>query len=504
LSKAREDRWQNATDLAIALKAVSTKPSRRAGSQQVGSRGHASIGHIRSLVVLPIENASPDPGEQYLADGITETLITSLSAVGRLKVISRASAMRYRGSRKPVCEIANELRVEGVIRGAASVSGGRVNVTVELVQALDGTMIWSGIYERPLTDLFRVEGEIAETIAAEIQLRLTSSERRRFRRERPTDREANEAYLRGRYYWNRETPESLERSFQHLAVAVQKAPDCAPYQAALADWYLSAGNNGLVAEVEATARARVAAMRALERDPALAEAHACLGRIALREWDLQRARAELDNACRLNPSLVEPVIWSARALSYLTLHDEAIARVELAKQLDPVSPRTYVSASAIRYIADDCQRAVDESRRALEFEPDLPTAYYFMGVSQFGLGQISEAVASLRAAATKSHGHAASLAALAFVFASAGRTVEALQILEEMKERATRAQVTPYYFAEVYVALNETQKALDYLNRSYELRIPDMIGIAVDPLFRGLHGNPQFGALIKTLGLRIR
>jgi serine/threonine protein kinase/tetratricopeptide (TPR) repeat protein len=501
LAKPRADRWQNASDLAIALKAIPTHASRRPASRQPGPPAHSPTGQIRSLVVLPLANASPDQGEQYLADGLTESLIASLSVIGRLKVISRASSMRYRGSDKPLRQIASELRVEGIIRGATSVSGGHLSVKVELLNGADGATIWNGEYERPLTDLFRVEGEIAETIAAEIRLRLTSSERRRFRRDRPTDREANEAYLRGRYYWNRETPDALERSYHHLAIAVQKAPDCAAYQAALANWYLSAGNNGLVAEAEAIARGRTAALRALERDPALSEAHACLGRIAMREWDLQRARAEFDNACRLNPNLVEPVIWSARALSYLTLHDQALARVELAKQLDPVSPRPYVSAAAVRYSAGDCKGGIEESRRALEFEPDLPTAYYFMGVSQFQLGLISEAVDSLRAAGKKSNGHPASVAALAFVFASVDRKAEALQILDEMRERATRAEIAPYYFAEVYVALNDADKAMAYLNRSYELRIPDMIGIAVDPLFRGLHGNPQFDSLIKTLGL---
>jgi adenylate cyclase len=181
--------------------------------------------------------------------------------------------------------------------------------------------------------------------------------------------------------------------------------------------------------------------------------------------------------------------------------DAAIKRVELAKQLDPVSPRPYLSASAVYYIAGDYERAIEESRRALEFEPGLPTAFYFMGVSQLRLGLTVEALASLETSVRVGHGHAAAYGGRAFALVRMGRTADARDLLNEMKDRATRAEVSPYYFAEVYLALGEVDKAIAYLRRSYELRIPDMVGIGVDPLLESLHDHPDFQEIVCNLAL---
>jgi serine/threonine-protein kinase len=501
LAKRPEDRWQSAADIAVTLRAVHAAHGRK---REASPADRQAARTVRSLAVLPLENGTGDPTQQYLADGMTDALTTSMATIGRLKVISRSSAMEYRDSSKSLDQIAGELGVQGLIRGSVALSASTVTVAVRLLRANSPDVVWSEVYERPLTSLFRVQGEIAETIAAEIHLKLTASERRRFRAHRPTLPEVSEALLRGRYYWNRETSEALKRSFQHLTVAVQRDPDYAPGHAAMADWYLSAGNYGLLPVPEAIAKARTSALRALELDSDLAQAYACLGRIAMHEWDLQRARAEFETALRLSPNLVEPVVWSARALGYLSLHNEAIARAELAKRLDPVSPRTYLAASAVYYIAGYPDRAVEESRKAHEFEPRLPLAFYYIGVSQLRLGRANDAVASLEDAVLHSERHPAPLAGLAAALAGCGRTAEAWRILDEMKERATRAEVSPYYFAEVYLALGDTPKALEYLQRSYDLRIPDMIGIGVDPLFYPLHGDPQFQELLARLALAPR
>jgi len=500
LAKKPVYRWQSAADVATSLKTIASTPVRRR-SEANPDRGSRTM---RSLVVLPLDNMTGDPNQQYLADGMTECLISSMSVIGQLKIISRSSAMKYRTSSKPLDEIASELGVDGMIRGSVRRSETGVGVSVSLMRAMSSEPLWSEEYDRPLTDLFRVQGEIAETIAAEIYLKLTATERRRFRSQHATSPEISEAYLRGRYYWNRETPEALQRSFQYLSVAVQRDPDYAAAHAALADWYLSAGNHALVPVPEGLAKAKAAALRALELDAGLAEAYACLGRVAMHECDTQRARAEFETALRLNPNLVEPIIWSARLFSNLSLHSEAIERIERAKQLDPVSPRPYLSASAVYYIARDFERALEESRRALEFEPRLPPAFYFAGMSQLSLGHFDDAIASLEAAVRLGHGHAAGVAGTAVAYARAGRAEEAQKILEEMKERATRAEISPYYFAEVYLALGDPDKALSYLRRSYELRIPDMIGIAVDPLFEPLHDRPGFQQLVRDLAVTPR
>jgi len=500
LAKEPAYRWQSAADVATSLRTIATALARRRDAPS----GERASRAMRSLVVLPLNNQTGDPNQQYLADGMTECLIGSMSVIGQLKIISRSSAMKYRDSAKPLDQIARELGVDGIIRGSVRRTETGVGVSVALLEPLKAEPVFSEDYDRPLTDLFRVQGEIAETIAAEIYLKLTATERRRFRSHRATSPEINEAYLRGRYYWNRETPEALERSFQYLSVAVQRDPEYAAAHAALADWYLSAANNGLAPIPVSLAKARRSALRALELDPGLAEAYACLGRIAMHECDIQRARAEFETSLRLNPNLVEPVVWSARALSYLALFEEATVRVERARQLDPVSPRPYLSASAVCYVARNYEAAMEEGRRALEFEPRLPVAFYFIGMAQLHLGRFDDAIDSLKTAVQVGHEHAAAVAGLAVAFAKAGRIDETLRLIEEMRDRATRAEIPPYFFAEVYLALGDVARALTYLQRSYELRIPDMAGIAVDPLFDGLRGLPEFKRIVRDLAVMPR
>ena len=493
-------RWQSAADLTKALKVIARRSARtpsiesRPPTPRVTERRQ-----IRSLVVLPFEVTDTEETEHYLAEGLTESLIQSIPTIARVKVISRGSAIRVRTKDKAVEEIGRELGVDGVIRGSVSLSADRILVAVELLDAGSGERVWSDRLERPQHDMFTVQWQIAETIAAELNLRLTLSDRRRRRPRRAPDPEANQAYLQGRYFWNRDTPEALQRSFKHLTVAVQRDPGYAPFHAALADWYLSAGHNGLLPGPEAIAKGKMAALRARELDPELAQAYSCLGRIAMQECDLKRARAEFDNAFRLDPNLVEPLVWSARALSFLGMHDEAIARLKLAKQLDPVSPRPYAAAAAVYYSAGDYRQSMDESRAALELDPHLPMAFYFLGVSQFSMGQAAEAIESLQACARESHRNPASLAALITVLAHAGRRGEAEAILDELRERATHGQVSPYHFAEAYLGLGDTNRALGYLRSSYDLKLPEMIGLFVDPLFRPLRGNEDFERLLREM-----
>jgi len=230
LEKDPAYRWQSVADVATSLRTIAGVLARRRPDPRHGERPSHNM---RSLVVLPLDNKTGDPNQQYLADGMTECLISSMSIIGQLKVISRSSAMKYRDTAKPLQQIAKELGVDGIIRGSVRRSAAGVGVSVALLEPLKSDVVWSENYDRPLTDLFRVQGEIAETIAAEMYLKLTAVERRRFRSHRVTSPEINEAYLRGRYYWNRETPEALQRSFEYLSMAVQRDPD---YAAATPPW----------------------------------------------------------------------------------------------------------------------------------------------------------------------------------------------------------------------------------------------------------------------------
>jgi DNA-binding winged helix-turn-helix (wHTH) protein/tetratricopeptide (TPR) repeat protein len=374
----------------------------------------------------------------------------------------------------------------------ASRSGvtGRVNLWQEVFDASV-----RGAFDEPL-------GALAPTHT--LQLKLTADEQRWFSSERSANCDFREAYLRGRYYWNQGTLEALLRSYHFLSLALDKKHDSAEANAALADWYFSAGTEGLLPAHEALAYAKVAAARALELEAGLAEVHACLGRIALHECNLLRAHAEFETAARLNPNLVDPVLSCALTLSYLVRHEEAREYIARARRLDPVSPRTCLVASRAAYAAGAYAASAEASEEALALQGHLAPAFYFLALSQFQLGLMELALENFVSAGRENMHHPAPLSAIATVHAHEGRTTDALTIVKQMIEKATRAEVSPYYFAEVYLALGDVEKALEYLRRSFDLRLPDIIGIAVDPWLRSLHGHPAFEEMMTSLGISSR
>jgi tetratricopeptide (TPR) repeat protein len=363
--------------------------------------------------------------------------------------------------------------------------------------------VWRQAFDTPSARGFE-ESHVTGRHGGQIALKLTPDQQRWFSGERSTDCDFRQAYLRGRYYWKHETSDGLVRSHYYLSAAVEKNPDSGEAHAAMADWYVSAGTHGLLRQHQAIAHAKVEALRAFELEPALAEVHACLGRIALRECNLLRAHAECETAARLNPELVDPVLSSAVALSCLARHDEARAYVSRAKDLDPVSPRTYLVAAIQAYNAGCYALAIEESQEALALERHLAPAFYYVGASQLQMGLTQLALDSLVVAARESNRHPAPLSAMAQAHAQEGRTSNALAIIAELVERATRAEVSPYYFTLVYMALGEVEKALEYLRCSFDLRAPEMIGIAVSPLLRPLHGHPEFEEMLKSMGISSR
>jgi eukaryotic-like serine/threonine-protein kinase len=498
LSKRPVERWQSAADLAAALRAIAVRSVRRPTATRVSARKKQPT--IHSLAVLPLEHTGGDTNKE-LVESMTDALVTTLSRVGRLKVVAGPSCIRGDGAQRNPTEVARELSVDAVIRGAVSQSSDRLRVNAELLYPAGNLVLWSDTYEQPLVDLHSVPVEIAETIAAQLWFTVTPGERRRTRTARTNDRQAEEAYVLGRYYWNRETADGLRRSFRYLVAAIQKDPGYALAHAAMADWYWSAATNRTVPSAEALPKARAAALRALELDPGLAEAHACLGRIASVEWDLKRAVGEFDTALQSDPLLVDAILGSARSLTYLAEYEEAVKRMEVARQLDPVSPKTCLTAATIYYAAGHYARVIEECQRVLEFEPHSPTASYYLGLAHHRSGDTAAAIQDLRTAERDSQNNPSVASALMLVLTESGHREEALQLLDDLKQRATRAEVSPYDFAEAYMALGESAKALDYLRRSCELHIPEMIGVRADPFFEALRGSPEFEGILHTVGL---
>jgi tetratricopeptide (TPR) repeat protein len=313
-----------------------------------------------------------------------------------------------------------------------------------------------------------------------------------------------EAYLHGRYWWTQGTLHALLRSYNFLLLALEKKADSAQNNAALADWYLSAESQCLLPRQEALECAKVAAVRALELEPGLAEVHACLGRIALSECNLLRAQTEFETAARLNSDLVDAVLCCALTLSYLAKHEEAAEYVACARRLDPFSPRTHLIAGRALYMATAYAAAAEECQEAVALQPHSAQALYSLGLSQFQMGLTESALENFVGAARENMHHPAPLSAIATVHARAGHNALALKIVEEMMQKATRAEISPYYFVEVYLALGNLDRALEYLRRSFDLRLPDIVGIAVDPWSTPLRGHAAFESMMTGLGIRSR
>ena len=363
--------------------------------------------------------------------------------------------------------------------------------------------VWQQVFDVAVTGTSR-EPHIGSAPTPENPLKLTGDEPGGFSRERSANYDFREAYLRGRYYWNQRAPEALRRSYYFLSLALDKKHDSPENNAALADWYLSAEREHFLPRHQAIAYAKTAAARALELQPDLAEVHACLGRIALQECNLLRAHAEFDAAIRLDPTLVDPVLSCALTLSYLVRHEEAREYIAHARQLDPISPRTCLAAARAAYVVGDYGAAAEASQEALALQAHSAEAFYFLGLSQFQLGLMESALENFVSAARENPGHPSPLSAIATVHARERRIADAVTIVEQMTEKATRAEVSPYYFVELYLALGHVEKALGYLRRSFDLRLPDIIGIGVDPWLRPLHGRAAFQAMITSLGINPR
>ncbi|HXJ70531.1 MAG TPA: protein kinase, partial [Verrucomicrobiae bacterium] len=324
---------------------------------------------IRSLAVLPLANRSGDPAQEFFVDGMTDALIADLAQIAALRVISRTSAMRFKGSDKPLPEIARDLHVDGIVEGSALLAGGRVRITVTLIEAATDRSLWAKSYERELTDILTLQSEVARAIAEEVRVQVTPEERTRLEPKGPVNPAAHVAYLQGRYLWNRWNTESFRHSLERYREAIEADPGYALAWAGLADSYATLGNTNAMAPAEAYVKAREAAERGLALDPSLAELHASLAYVhRFHDWDWARAERGFLRALELNPGYATGRRWYAQFLSGLGRHGEAIAEAERALELDPLSLVIHTAVGDVLFYARRYERAVSYYRRCVELD----------------------------------------------------------------------------------------------------------------------------------------
>jgi serine/threonine-protein kinase len=455
-----------------------------------------------SIAVLPITNLSGDPELEYFADGMTEALITDLAQISALKVISRTSVMQYKGAKKPLPEIANELKVDVVLEGSVQCFGERVKITAQLIEAATDRHLWAKSYERELRDILALQNEVARAVADEIQVKLTPQEQARLMSVHPVNPEAYQAYLKGRYYWNKRTKEGFKKGIDYFTTAIEIDPAYALAYAGLADCYNLLGNWGYLPPKETFPKAKVAAMKAIEIDERLAEAHTSLAFLSMfYDWDWLEAEREFKRAIELNPNYATAHQWYGEYLALVRgQFDQAIAEMKRAQELDPLSLTISANLGWVIYLSRQYEQAIEQLRKTLELDPSFVLAHLHLGWVYVQEARYEEAIAELQKVVTFSEDAGYALVSLGTAYALSGKKVEAQKVLKKLKGTSKQHYISPGHMAFVYIGLGEKDQAFAWLEKAYEKRDGWLVYL-MDPCFDPLRSDPRFTELLKKVGL---
>lgn len=457
---------------------------------------------IASLAVLPLENLSGDPEQEYFAEGMTEALITDLSKISALRVISRTSVMQYEGKRKPLPQIAKELNVDGIVEGSVQRSGDRVRITAQLIYARTDTQLWGESYDRDLRDLLPLQDDVARAIAREIKIKVTPQEQILLASARPVTPEAHELYLKGRYYWNKRTPEALEKGLEYFKEATAKDPGYASAYAGIADSYVLLVNLGVLESQVAVPEAIAAATKAIELDDQLAEAHASLG-IAFRfdHLNWRGAEKELRRAIELDPNYASAYQWYASTQALIGRPEKLVQNARRAQELDPLSPIINASLGHAYYLARQYDEAILQCQKTLEMAPEFAVAHLFLGMAETQKGRYQEGIAEVQKAVDLSKKAPVMPAMLGYAYAAAGERQEAQKILKELLKPSQRKFVSSGDIAIIYAGLGRRDEAFKSLDLAYAEGSLWAIYLKLDPKLDALRADQRFAAFVQRVGL---
>jgi serine/threonine protein kinase/tetratricopeptide (TPR) repeat protein len=455
---------------------------------------------IDSVAVLPFVNASGDPNSEYLSDGITESLINSLSQLPHLRVMSRDSAFMYKGKDADARSIGQALGVRAVLKGRVMQRADDLEISAELVDARDDSHIWGQQYSRKAADIFALQGELAKNMTSMLRMRLTGEDEKRMAKSYTANPEAYQDYLKGRYWWNKRGEQDLNKGIKYFQQAIARDPNYALAYSGLADSYAVLAGFGSVPPKEAYPKAKEAAQKALQIDDTLAEAHASLGLIlAMYDWDWPGAEKEFQRAIELNPNYATAHAWYDLTLSATGRLEEAIAQSKRALTLDPVSMIGNWNAGYVFYLARQYDQAIEQERKTLELDPSFVPAYVILGESYVQKSMYREAVEAFEKALAISPGSAEALSGLGKAHALAGRKADAQKVLDRLNELSKQQYVAAWTNADVYTALGEKDKAYQWLEKAYEER---SIFSSKGPLWDPLRSDPRFADLLRRMNLQ--
>ena len=531
LKKDKNLRYQHAADMRAELKLLKrdTESGLRvaeAGTGSVltpttGSSSSASNGKVQdpavrnsvprqqrvpkvidSLAVLPFGNAGGDPEHEYLSDGITGSLINILATLPKLRVMAQSTVSRFKAREIDPQAVGRELGVRAVLTGRIIQSGGSLRIGTELVDVATGSQLWGAQYDRKPGDIFVVQDEISSEISEKLRLRLTRAEKKKLTKRHTQNVEAYRLYLKGRHHWNRWTEEGFYKAIEHFQQAVESDPSYALAYAGLADCYVLLGWNSYLPPKEAFPKGKAAAQAALQFDPNLAEAHTPLAALLwLDDWEWDKAETEFKRSLELSPTYATANHWYAEYAMTMGRHQEAMIRIKKGQDLDPLSLIISVAVGWALYFARRYDDAIEQLRRTIDLDPNYPVTYWILGQLLRKTGCYELAITQGEKGVQLSGGSPLMRAALAHTLGTAGRTREALQILDDLTKLAKQKYIAPYFFAGIHIGLGENERALEYLQKCYEEHSHWLIYLHLDPSMDALRDNPGFQDLLRRVGL---
>jgi serine/threonine protein kinase/tetratricopeptide (TPR) repeat protein len=531
LEKDSNLRYQHATDMRAELQRLkrNTESGRRVAEDETqsglippanlvsstGKRGaRTSSGQtsairpprvskmVGSLAVLPFKNASGDPEHEYLSDGITGSLINILARIPKLRVMAQSTVFQYKGSEISPRAIGRELRVRAVLTGKIMQRGGSLRIGAELVDVATGSQLWGAQYDRKPGDIFAVQDDISNEIAETLRLQLTGAEKRQLTKRHTEDPEAYCLYLKGRHHWNQWTEEGFYKAIKYFQEAIEKDRSYALAYTGVADSYVLLGWNSYLPSEDAFPKGKVAAMTALLLDPDLAEAHTSWAALLwLHDWQWEEAQTEFKRSLELAPTYPTANHWYAEYLMTMGRHGDAIAKINNGQELDPLSLIINVAVGWSLYFARRYDEAVEQLRRTVELDRNYPLTYWILGLLLRKMGNYELAIAEGEKSVTLSGGSPLMRAALAHTLGAAGRTKEALQVLNELTTLSKQRYVAPYFFAGIHIGLGEGDRAIEYLEKSFEEHSHWLIYLHMDPGMDPLRDDLRFQDLSRRVGL---
>jgi eukaryotic-like serine/threonine-protein kinase len=457
---------------------------------------------IDSLAVLPFENVSRDPENDYLSDGIPGSLINNLATVPKLRVIAQCTVFRYKGRQIDPQAIGRELNVRAVLTGRMMQSGGSLRIGIELVDVGTGAQLWGAQFDRKSGDIFAIQDEISTEISETLRLQLTPAEKKRLVRRDTKDAEAYRLYLKGRHHWNQWTEEGFYKAIGYFQQAVDRDPTYALAHNGVAESYVLLGWNSYLPPKEAFPKAKAAAQTALHYDLALGEAHTSLAAaLWLYDWDWQAAEAEFKRSLAPNPTYLTANHWYAEYVMTMGRQIEAIGKMKKTQELDPLWLIINVAIGWASYMARRYDDAIEQLLRTLELDANYPVTYWILGLLYRVTGRYESAISAGEKAVNLSGGSPLMRAALAHTYGVSGRAKQARETLDDLTELAKHKYVAPHFFAGIYIGLGEYDRAIECLGKSFEEHSHWLIYLRIDPSMDALRSNPRFQDLEKRVGL---